>query len=98
MNEEQSFSGLLDLPKKSGFAKDDMSDQIPKVENLMSEPDVCELFNCTRDQLNRLRSEERLPFLRVTRTNRLYLESDLIEWVLERRTVLNASDAEKEDL
>ena len=70
-----------------------MSNEIQKIENLVTEPDLCELFGCTKDQLSRLRSEEQFPFLKITRKQRLYLESDVIGWLLSRRKILNASDA-----
>ena len=75
-----------------------MSNETQRVENLITESDLCELFGCKKNQLARLRNEARLPFLKITRTNRLYLESDVIKWLLERRMVLNASESDEQGL
>ena len=72
-----------------------MSNETPRVENLITESDLCELFGCKKNQLARLRNEARLPFLKITRTNRLYLESDVMEWLLANRKVLNASESDE---
>ncbi len=73
-----------------------LSNKIPKVENLITDPDLCELFGCKTKQLARLRNEARLPFLKISRTRRLYLESDVIEWLLSRRKVLNTSESDEQ--
>jgi hypothetical protein len=69
-----------------------MSNEIEEeIRNLLTEPDLCELFGCRKGQVARLRNELQLPFLKITRTNRLYLESDIMKWLIARRKVLNAS-------
>ena len=73
-----------------------MSNEIQRVENLITESDLCELFGCKKNQLARLRNEAQLPFLKITRTSRLYLESDVIDWLLANRKVLNASDPDEQ--
>ena len=75
-----------------------MSNETQRVENLITESDLCELFGCKKNQLARLRNEARLPFLKITRTNRLYLESDVMKWLLERRMVLNVSGSDEQGL
>ena len=74
-----------------------MSNEIQRVENLITESDLCELFGCKRNQLARLRNEAQLPFLKITRTSRLYLESDVMGWLLDRRSILNASEADEHE-
>jgi len=73
-----------------------MSNETQRVENLITESDLCELFGCKKSQLARLRNEVRLPFLKITRTSRLYLESDVMKWLLERRMVLNVSEPDEQ--
>ena len=75
-----------------------MSNETPRVENLITESNLCELFGCKKNQLARLRNGARLPFLKITRTNRLYLESDVMEWLLARKKVLNASESDEQGL
>ena len=65
-----------------------MNNENPKVENLITESDLCELFGCNKNQLARLRNDAGLPFLKITKTSRLYLESDVMEWLLTQRRVL----------
>lgn len=72
-----------------------MNSETPKVADLITEPDLCELFGCKKSQVARLRNDGRLPFLKITRTNRLYLESDVIKWLLARRKVLNVSEPDE---
>ena len=73
-----------------------MSNETQRVENLITESNLCELFGCKKSQLARLRNEARLPFLKITRTNRLYLESDVMKWLLAKKMVLNASGSDEQ--
>jgi len=75
-----------------------MSNETLKVQDLMTESDLCELFGCKKSQLARLRNEARLPFLKITRTSRLYLESDVVKWLVANRKVLNASESDEQGL
>jgi hypothetical protein len=59
------------------------------LETTLSETDVCELFNCNKNQLSTLRREKQLPFLKINNRNRLYFESDIINWLADQKTVLN---------
>ena len=69
-----------------------MQNENPKIENLITESDLCELFGVNKDALGRLRNTKKLPFLRITKNTRLYLESDIMEWLIENRTVMNVRD------
>jgi len=62
-----------------------MEKENPKIENLITESDLCELLGCSKNELSRLRQQEGLPYLRVNRKRRLYLESDIMEWLISRR-------------
>ena len=42
-----------------------------------------------KNQLSVLRTNAQLPFLKVNRNSRLYLESDLVDWLKGRKTILN---------
>ncbi len=59
------------------------------LESVLNEADICELFNCNKNQLSILRREKQLPFLKINNRNRLYFESDIINWLADQKTVLN---------
>lgn len=61
--------------------------QKPTIQNLITESDLCELLGTNKVGLGRLRNEENLPFLKVDKTKRVYLESDIMDWLLSRRVV-----------
>ena len=67
-----------------------MTDQ--KIENLMLEEELMKLLDVNKQALDNLRYKEQLPFIKVTKTTRLYLEKDIMEWLVERRTVLNSTE------
>ena len=66
-----------------------MSEENLSVENLIQEDALCEILTCTKGQLARLRNEENLPFVKISRYCRVYLEPDLMKWLKNRSVVLN---------
>jgi len=62
-----------------------MSNESPRIQNLLTEKELGELFGMNEKQLHRLRYDMELPFIRVTQRHRLYLESDIMNWLLQRR-------------
>jgi len=59
------------------------------LKNVLTESELQELLNLKKSQLAVLRLEKQLPFLKISKTSRLYLESDVFDWLKNRRTVLN---------
>lgn len=59
------------------------------LENILTEGEILKLTGLTKSQLGEMRNNEKFPFLKINRNNRLYLESDVVEWFKGRRTVLN---------
>ena len=60
------------------------------LENFLTEDAVIEMFGLSnRSQLNTLRQKECLPFVAVSKSLRMYVESDLVDWLLNRRKILN---------
>jgi hypothetical protein len=43
----------------------------------------------TKEQIGVLRNQKGLPYIKLSQTNRLYFEKDLIEFFQKQRTVLN---------
>ena len=67
----------------------------PKFSNLITEADICSLLGVNKLALGRLRNEEGLPYLKVNQNSRVFLESDIINWLLSRRTVKGRSQMAK---
>jgi len=59
------------------------------LENILTEGEILKLTGLTKSQLGEMRNGEGFPFLKINRNNRLYLESDVVAWFKDRRTVLN---------
>jgi len=68
-----------------------------RFENLIKEADLFELLGVNKLALGRLRNEEGLRCLKVNQNSRVYLESDVIDWLLSRRTVKGRSRMERCD-
>ena len=68
-----------------------MSNEIQKetLQNVVTEKELCELLGINKNQLGRLRREKRLPFIKVSLTNRLYFESDIIEFFRNLRVIID---------
>ena len=60
------------------------------LQNILTEEEVKQLTGLSKGQLDVCRREKRLPFLKVNQNCRLYLESDVVQWLKSQRTVLNA--------
>ena len=59
------------------------------LRNVLTESELQELLNLKKSQLAVLRLEKQLPFLKISKTSRLYLESDVFNWLKKQSTVLN---------
>jgi len=64
------------------------------LENILTEEEILKLTGLTKSQLGELRNNQGLPFLKINRNNRLYLERDVVDWFIAQRTVLNRSELE----
>jgi len=62
------------------------------LQNVLTEKEAAELLGLSKSQLSTLRTEERLPFLKINRNCRLYLEGDLVTWLKSRKVVLNRNE------
>ena len=62
------------------------------LQNILTEKEVMDLTGLTKNQLAILRTEEHLPFLKVNRNCRLYLESDLVGWLKGRKVIMNRNE------
>ena len=62
------------------------------LESILTEGEILKLTGLTKSQLGEMRNKESFPFLKINRNNRLYLESDVVQWFKGRRTVLNTAE------
>jgi len=53
--------------------------------DFLTEKEVMEFFGISKRQMEALRYEKELPFVRVDTRHRLYFEQDLVDWMLGRR-------------
>ena len=73
-----------------------MSNENPTLENIITEPDLIVLLAVKKEALGNLRRNKRLPFLKISTRSRVYLDSDITEWLIGRRVVLNRDEVEAE--
>ena len=57
-------------------------------EKLIPESDLMKTLGLQRPQLDRLRREKELPFVRFSSKCRAYLLSDILDWARNNRTVM----------
>ncbi len=60
-------------------------------DRLISEEELLRIFSLKKQELDRLRREKGLPFVRFSSKSRGYLLSDLLEWAKRNRVVPETS-------
>jgi hypothetical protein len=65
---------------------------LPIEEVIYSEAQMCEILGVKKEQLGHWRNTKKLPFLRVSKTQRFYLGADVMEWLYSRRMVMDADE------
>ena len=68
----------------------------PMFKNVITEETLCQLLVLKKAQLDRLRQYEGLPFIRINHAKRVYLEQDVMEWLMTRRASLGSAQTELE--
>ena len=67
-----------------------MSQLDPRSMNdILTEKEVLDLLQIKKSGLSRLRLEKKLPFCNLTKFNRIYLVSDILEFLVGRRIIIN---------
>ena len=64
-------------------------DPLKGIEKILTEKELLELLGIKRSALDVLRHKKQLPFCRISKTNRIYLVKDVIEFIESKRMVLN---------
>ena len=68
--------------------------QNPTLENIIPEEELEKLLGVKKEALGVLRRDKGLPFLKISTRCRVYLENDVVEWLISRRIVLNKDEIE----
>ena len=63
--------------------------QLRNVDDILTEKELIELLGIKKSALDDLRYRQRLPFCKVSSTNRIYLVKDVLEFIASKRMVLN---------
>ena len=66
-------------------------------ERLISETDLLKILGLRKPELDKLRREKGLPFIRFSSKSRAYFLTDLIDWSRKNRTVNGTASDDQED-
>ena len=66
---------------------------LKSVDDILTEKELIELLGIKKSALDDLRYRHKLPFCKISSTNRIYLVKDVLEFIASKRMVLN-KDAE----
>ena len=65
------------------------SQDLKSVDDILTEQELLDLLGIKKSALDALRQNPQLPFCKISNTNRIYLVRDVLEFIANRRTVLN---------
>ena len=62
---------------------------LKSVDDILTEQELLNLLGIKKSALNELRYKQRLPFCKVSNTNRIYLVRDVLDFIASKRIVLD---------
>ena len=62
---------------------------LKSVDDILTETELLNLLGIKKSALNELRYKQRLPFCKVSNTNRIYLVKDVLNFIASKRMILN---------
>ena len=65
------------------------SQPLKSVDDILTEKELLELLGIKKSALDDLRYRHQLPFCKISNTNRIYLVKDVLDFIADKRTVLN---------
>ena len=78
---------------KSFYRKDPIMDKedlnITKLEDLLTESELIDFLGVKKGTVDEFRHKHKLPFCKITKTARLYIVKDVLDFISSRRTILN---------
>lgn len=60
---------------------------VESLQVIVTEAELLKLTGLKKANLAHFRNSERLPYIRLTKTCRLYIESDIVEWLRRHRVL-----------
>jgi len=70
--------------------ENEITNETLSLKNVLTEKDVCELFGMTKNQVGSMRYQG-LPFIALSKTSRLFFESDLVAFFKKKRIIIAQS-------
>jgi hypothetical protein len=68
---------------------DNESHSLRSVDDILTEKELIELLGIKKSALDDLRYRHRLPFCKISSTNRIYLVKDVLDFIAGKRLILN---------
>ena len=62
---------------------------LKNIDDILTEKELIELLGIKKSALDDLRYRHKLPFCKISSTNRIYLVKDVLEFIASKRVVLN---------
>jgi hypothetical protein len=62
---------------------------LKSVDDILTEKELLELLGLKKSALDDLRYRHRLPFCKISNTNRIYLVKDVLDFIESKRSILN---------
>ena len=63
--------------------------ELKSVDDILTEKELIELLGIKKTALDELRRLHKLPFCKISKTNRIYLVRDVLNFIASRRIILN---------
>ena len=68
---------------------DNENQSLKSVDDILTEKELLELLGIKKNALDDLRYRHRLPFCKISNTNRIYLVKDVLDFIESKRLILN---------
>ncbi len=59
-------------------------------EKILTTNELCQWWGITKEQLDKLRRDKKLPFIELSRGNYIFIEKSLAEWAEDEECVFEA--------
>ena len=59
------------------------------MDDVLTEKELTDLLGMKKSALDDLRQKHKLPFCKISNTNRVYLVKDILDFIMTKRTILN---------
>jgi hypothetical protein len=70
---------------------------IMPLRKIKTEPEILKKLNLSRKQLDVLRLERNLPFIKLSNSVRVYKTESILEWLNENEIIMSETDSETDE-